>query len=220
MNSATSLFLQMVFIVLSAIGVYSFVSAAREGEQRRVCSSVCSLSPDYAARNRSAPDFELSDLHGKKVRLSDYRGKVVILNFWTKTCAPCLEEMPSLGDLAKILNKYPNIELVTVTTDESAEDAKATLRSVLGEDAPFTTLVDAKDEVVRNHFGTRLFPETWFIDPQGVIRARIDGPRNWQSLAPLTIDFSKSIAGPASCDVEFERRAPKGPECNDFPVAG
>ncbi len=220
MKSGTSLFIQLVFIVSAALGVYSFVTAVREGEQRRLCGPVCSLAPDYAGRNRLVPELELSDLSGRKVSLADYRGKVVVLNFWTKTCGPCLEEMPSLADLAKILKKYPNIELVTVTTDESAADAQATLRSVLGEDAPFITLVDAKDEEVRNKFGTRLFPETWIIDPEGVIRARIDGPRDWAELAPLTIEFAKSISGRLTCDVEFDKRRPKGAQCEGFPVAG
>lgn len=220
MSHGLSLFLQLVFIALSALGVYSFVSAARDGEERRVCSALCSLAPDYAGRNRLAPDLELKDLEGREVKLSEYRGKAVVLNFWTKTCGPCLEEMPSLAELGKILADYPDIELLTVTTDESAEDARNTLRSVLGEDAPFVTLVDSKNEAVRNKFGTRLFPETWFIDPNGVIRARIDGPRDWTSLAPLTIQFAKSISGPLSCDVEFEKRSPKGPQCDDFPIAG
>ncbi len=220
MNNGTSLFIQLVFIALAALGVYSFVTAARDGEDRRLCGPVCSLAPDYAGRNRLVPELELPDLTGKQVSLSDYRGKVVVLNFWTKTCGPCLEEMPSLAELAKILKKHPNIELVTVTTDESAADAQATLTSVLGGDAPFVTLVDAKDEEVRGKFGTRLFPETWFIDPQGVIRARIDGPRDWADLAPLTIEFSKSISGPLSCEVEFDKRQPKAGQCEGFPVAG
>src|SRR5690606_16128853 len=100
--------------------VYSFVSSMKEGEARRVCTPVCSLAPDYGARNRLAPNFTLKDLSGRPVSLSDYRGKVVVLNFWTKTCAPCLREMPSLLQLGQVLEGYPNIELLTVTTDESA----------------------------------------------------------------------------------------------------
>ncbi len=220
MNSATSLFLQLLFIVLAALGVYSFVLTAKDGEQRRVCSAVCLLGPDYAANNRLAPDFTLSDLSGREVSLSDFRGKVVILNLWTKTCRPCLEEMPDLNTLGEILRQHPNIELVTITTDESARDAVDTLTAVLGGQAKFTTLVDSNNQVVQKMFGTRLFPETWFIDPQGVIRARIDGPRDWHKLAPLSIEFAKSISGPVSCDVEFDKRKPNGSQCEGFPVSG
>ncbi len=220
MNGRFGQLAQVLFIGVAASGVFSFVSAMKEGEQRRVCTPLCSLSPDYAARNRLAPEFELKDLTGRPVQLSDYRGKVVVLNFWTKTCAPCLQEMPSLAQLGKVLAAYPDIELLTVTTDESASDASATLSSVLGETANFTTLVDAESDVVRGKYGTKLFPETWILDPDGVIRARIDGPRDWYELAPLVIQFAESISGALSCTVEFENRQAKGSQCEDIPVAG
>jgi peroxiredoxin len=220
MNSGTSLFLQMMFVVLAAFGVYSFVGAAKEGESRRLCTSVCSLAPDYAGRNRTAPDFELPSLEGSPVRLSDYRGKIVIVNFWSKTCKPCIEEMPSLNDLGSILGERDDIVLLTITTDESAADALGTLQSVLRSKGNFVTLVDPGGEVVAGKFGSKLYPETWFIDAEGVIRARIDGPRDWLELAPLAIDFAKSLQSPLSCDVEFDNRQPKGNQCTGIPQAG
>jgi peroxiredoxin len=220
MNSGISLFLQVLFVALAASGVYSFVASMKEGEQRRICTPVCSLRPDYAGDNRIAPDFELPNLQGEKVRLSDYRGKVVILNFWTKTCAPCLREMPSLSQLARVLEAHPNIQLLTITTDESAQDASATLASVLGEAAPFETLVDAESATVTEKYGSKLFPETWFIDPEGVIRARVDGPRDWYELAPLSIEFAKIISGPLRCDVTFDQRKTAGNQCEGIPGSG
>ena len=80
---------QIVVIVLAFFGVYGFVATARDGETRRACTALCALHPDYAARNRTAPDFELPDLDGRPVRLAGFRGKTVILHFWTKTCRPC-----------------------------------------------------------------------------------------------------------------------------------
>lgn len=220
MNSGFSLFLQLGFIILAALGVYSFVSSAREGEARRLCTPVCSLSPDYAARNRLAPDFELPDLEGRRVKLSDYRGKVVVINFWTKTCAPCLDEMPSLNDFGRALDAHPDIVLLTINTDPSAEDAKATLQSILETPPTFVTLNDPESAVVAGRFGTKLFPETWFIDPKGVIRARIDGPRNWFDLAPLVIDFANTLTSPLACEVEFLRRQPSTSSCDGIPQAG
>lgn len=220
MNNGTSLFLQMVFVVLAALGVYSFVTAAKEGESRRLCSPVCSLSPDYAGRNRTAPDFELPTIDGRKVRLSDYRGKVVVLNFWSKTCKPCIDEMPSLNDLGAILRERDDIVLLTVTTDESAEDASGTLQSILRSKGNFVTMVDPGGEVVAGKFGSKLYPETWFIDPRGVIRARIDGPRDWLELAPLTIDFAKTLESPLACEVEFDHRKAVGNQCSGIPQAG
>jgi thiol-disulfide isomerase/thioredoxin len=220
MPSGASTFAQVGFILLAGMAVYSFVGAAREGEERRVCTPLCSMAPDYAGRNRLAPDFELPALDGRRVKLSSYRGKVVVLNFWTKTCAPCLREMPSMNQLAKVLAQHPNVELVTITTDESAADAEATLRSVLGEKPAFVTLVDSDSAVVGAKFGTKLYPETWFIDPEGVIRARVDGPRDWHALASLTVDLAQTLNGPLSCEVEFIDRRPTGNQCDDVPAAG
>jgi thiol-disulfide isomerase/thioredoxin len=194
---------ELAFIGCAALGVYGFVTAAKDGETRRSCTSLCALQPAYAARNRMAPDFELPSINGGKVRLSSYRGKVVILNFWTKTCRPCLEEMPSIADLAKALKAHPNVALVTITTDEDAKDARDTMKSVLGGgDPPFEVLIDSESSVVRDKYGTKLFPETWFIDQKGVIRARFDGSRSWASA--MVIDLAQSLSNPIQCGVAFD----------------
>lgn len=199
---------QFGFIVLAALAVYAFVATARDGEGRRACTPLCTMRPNYAGNNRLAPQFELSNLEGKKVRLSDYRGDVVILNFWTKTCRPCLEELPSLGDLARVLERQKGVKLVTICTDETAADAKETLKSVMGGDVPFEVLMDPDSKVVSDKYGTTLYPETWFIDTKGVIRARIDGQRDWATA--LTVDLAKSLTNPLTCDVSFSKGVASG----------
>jgi peroxiredoxin len=195
---------QGIVILLSAAGVWGFVMTARDGETRRSCTALCGLKPDYAAQNRTAPDFELKGLDGKKVRLSSYRGKTVILHFWTKTCKPCLEELPEIASLAKA------VQLLTITTDETAEDAKATLESIIGASNGFVTLVDpGGDGVVVGKYGTKLFPETWFIDPEGVIRARFDGPRDWSGA--LTLDLAQGLTSPIPCQVTYSAGRATGP---------
>ena len=92
-------------------------------------------------------------------------------------------EMPSLISLAQILEEHDDIELVTVSTDGDWE----TVHSVVPEDTPMTVLLDPEREVVRGRFGTRLYPETWIIDPDGVIRLRIDGRRNWNDAIVLDV---------------------------------
>jgi thiol-disulfide isomerase/thioredoxin len=200
---------QLGFVVVAALAVYGFVSTARDAEGRRACGSVCALKPNYAARNRRVPEFQLDALSGGKVRMSDYRGKVVILNFWTKTCQPCLEEMPSLAELGKLLRTRPDIALVTITTDDSVEDARGTLKSILGGDPPFAVLVDPDGEVVSGKFGTKLYPETWFIDADGIIRARFDGARDWSQ--PVVLEMAESLAAPLACEIEFSKAKPLGP---------
>lgn len=197
------------FLILAAVAVYQFVRTGIDGEQRRVCSSLCGMAPQYAGRNRIAPDFELPALAGGRLRLSDHRGKVVILNFWTKTCPPCLEEMNSLAELGRSLRGRKDIVLWTISTDQSFEDIRVTLRSVLGEaEPPFTVLLDPEADVVTGKFGTKLFPETWYIDRDQVIRARVDGARDWSG--PLALDFAESLGEPLVCEVIFRQGRPSG----------
>ncbi len=200
---------QLVFIALASLGVYMFVTSAQDGEARAACSALCALRPNYANEDRRVPDFELPDLNGKRVSMKSLRGKTVVLNFWTKTCRPCLEEMPSIAELADIWKDDRDKVVLTITTDESAADARATMKAVLGREPPFGVLVDADSAVVGELFGTKLFPETWVIDPQGIIRARFDGPRDWKS--PIVKGVIEMASSPGvSCPVTFRAGKPEG----------
>lgn len=177
----------LAFVAAAAIGVYSFVSVAKEGETRRRCTPTCLLRPTYAGYEKKAPSFTLKDIKGNDVSFDSFRGKVVVLNFWTKTCGPCMEEMPEIADLARILRERDDVALVTISTDETAADATNTLKAVLREDPPFQVLMDPEAKVVHDLFGTSLYPETWIIDKKGVIRARFDGAREWSNAAVVEL---------------------------------
>jgi peroxiredoxin len=196
---------QVAFVVVAALFVYGFVAVTKEGETRRVCSAPCYLHPDYMAAERRAPAFNLKDLNGNSVTLESLKGKVVVLNFWTKTCGPCLEEMPELAELTKILRDRPDVAVIAVSTDEGPDDVKPTLQTVLREPPPFPVLFDPDLRVVREKYGTRLFPETWFIDKQGIIRARFDGAREWTS--PLFVNFIDALRGGDYCPVKIDGRS-------------
>ncbi|HSC88394.1 MAG TPA: TlpA disulfide reductase family protein [Polyangiaceae bacterium] len=201
---------QLLFIFVAAVFVYGFVATAKEGELRRSCGALCSLAPNYAATNRVAPDFELPNLTGQRRKLSDYKGKAIILNFWSKTCQPCLEEMPSLAALARSLQKRGDVVLLTVSIDESADDARATLGPILGPDIPFEVLMDPESQVVAGRFGTKLYPETWFIDQDFVVRARVDGARDWSTGEAVAL--VDSFRAPLTCGIDFRRGRPDGPD--------
>jgi peroxiredoxin len=143
----------------------------------------------YLGNNLLAPDFELRDQHGKLWKLSDHRGKKVVLNFWTITCGPCVEEMPSIEQLALIAEQRDDLEVVAVSTDRSWK----TVKSLFKPGSKLRILFDPGKLTVRDKYGTKLFPETWIIDEQGVIRARVDGARDWSSaLAIDMIDAASS----------------------------
>jgi peroxiredoxin len=209
--------LQFGFIVIAALAVYGFVSMARDSETRRACVPVCAMRPTYAGRNRTAPDFTLPDADGNQVKLSQFRGKTVVLNFWTTTCQPCLEEMPSLSEFAKVVAKRDDVVVLTISTDLTKDVALSALQTLLREPKPqFLVLFDPESNVVHDKFGTELFPETWVIDPKGVIRARFDGARDWSNA--LVLDLIESFERPVTCNLEFESGKPVGSEaaiCED-----
>jgi peroxiredoxin len=193
---------QIGFVVVAALFVYGFVAVSKEGETRRLCGAPCLLHPDYMAAERRAPDFELKDLRGNPVTLRSLRGKVVVLNFWTKTCGPCLEEMPDLAELTKIVRDRPDVAVVTVSIDDGPDDVRPTLQTVLREEPPFPVRFDPESKVVGGKFGTRLFPETWFLDKRGVIRARFDGAREWNN--PLVVNYIDALREGGFCDVTID----------------
>ncbi len=193
---------QLAFVALAAVGVYSFVSVAREGETRRRCAPTCLLTPTYANANRKAPDFVLKDMKGNTVSLESFRGKVVVLNFWTKTCGPCLQEMPELADLARIVQPKGDVVVLTVSTDEGPEAVKDTLKAVLREEPPFPVLFDPDAKIVAQKYGTHLYPETWIVDKRGVIRARFDGARDWSSSA--VVELIDQIRAGGYCPIDIE----------------
>jgi peroxiredoxin len=200
---------QIAFVVVAALFVYGFVAVTKEGETRRVCSAPCYLHPDYMAAERRAPGFSLKDMRGSTVTLESLRGKVVVLNFWTKTCGPCLEEMPDLAELAQILRDRKDVVVLAVSTDDGPDDVRSTLQTVLrGEQPPFQVLFDPDSNIVKDRYGTHLFPETWFIDKQGIIRARFDGARQWND--PLVVNYVDSLRGGDFCPVKIDGKSLSG----------
>jgi peroxiredoxin len=199
---------QLGFIAVAALGVYAFVGAAQRDMRRSSCSAVCRMQPAYAGSDRRAPDFDLPDMNGQRVRLSSFRGKTVVLNFWTKTCEPCMEEMPSVAELARIADGRRDFVVLTISTDDGPDAVRDRLKVALNGDPTFRILFDPEMSVVNSRYGTRLFPETWIIDGEGIIRARFDGAKDWSS--SLAVEVVEK-AGAGTCPVEFFKSAPQGP---------
>lgn len=186
-------------LIGAAALVYSFVATARDGEARRRCGAFCAMQPSYAGAERRLPQFDVLDLAGRTRRSAEWAGKVVVLNFWTKTCGPCLEEMPSFDHLARTLQGDRGVVVAAISLDEGVRDVADAITDVLRAPPAFEALVDSGGEVITGKFGTDLFPETWIIDAQGVIRARFDGPRDWSD--PVVAELVREIEGGVYCPV-------------------
>ncbi|MBI2647049.1 DUF3179 domain-containing protein [Candidatus Woesearchaeota archaeon] len=111
---------------------------------------------------KTAPDFELETLDEKKAKLSDYRGKRVILNFWASWCTPCREEMP---EFQKIYENNPDIVVLGVNLQENKE-AIESFTNKLG--IKFPILLDPNAQV-KNMYNIFTQPVTYFIDKEGKI---------------------------------------------------
>jgi cytochrome c biogenesis protein CcmG, thiol:disulfide interchange protein DsbE len=128
------------------------------------------------AVGKVAPDFALTDLDDKPIRLSDFRGKVVFLNFWATWCAPCREEMPSMEVLHKNFEK-DGLVILAVSIDR-VTTTKDIPPFVKGMNLTFPVLIDSwgKTDKPYKRMGV---PETFIIDQEGVIREIVIGPKDW-----------------------------------------
>jgi cytochrome c biogenesis protein CcmG/thiol:disulfide interchange protein DsbE len=132
---------------------------------------------------RLAPDFSLTD-GSRTVRLADYRGKVVLVNFWATWCTPCLEELPSLEALQK---EMPQIVILAVSIDE---DTDAYHRFLADHQVTLLTVNDPTQRV-NALYGTHLFPETYVVDRSGYIRRKFVIAQNWTS--PEILNYLKHL---------------------------
>ena len=142
--------------------------------------------PHYLGDNFAAPNFTLTARNGKPWTMSDQRGKLIVMNFWTITCKPCIQEMPTLETLALITKSWGDVEVVAVSTDPSWVDVDA----VIPKNTNMTALLDPQNQVVSETFGTKLYPETWIVDKNGVVRFRFDGPLDWAN--PVVLDLIRA----------------------------
>lgn len=168
------------------------------------------LCPDgrACAAPVAAPDFVAKDITGKDVKLSDFRGKVVLLNFWASWCGVCKQEKPQLNTMASEM-AGPDFVVIALASDRSWADAltavldalapqavpagepsmdkvSAAFRSALPDGTPFKVLLDppAGDSNIGKiaaAWGIEKVPESALIDRKGNIRAYFVNKRDWES---------------------------------------
>lgn len=123
-----------------------------------------------------ASDFVLADMDDEKVKFSDYRGKVILLNFWATWCPPCIREMPSMERLQqKVAAK--DFKVVAVNQMEDA-DVVFAFTGQLPIDPTFQILLDTSSKVSQA-YAVRGLPTTYLIDKKGNIRYRAVGGREF-----------------------------------------
>jgi peroxiredoxin len=127
------------------------------------------------AQPSEAPDFTLVSLEGRSVQLREFRGKLVLLNFWATWCAPCLHEMPSMERLYQTF-KATDFVLLAVSMDRQGDAVARPFVENL--QLNFPVLLDTTSEVGRQ-YGVRGLPTSYVIDPDGLLIGAVIGARDW-----------------------------------------
>lgn len=139
----------------------------------------------YQGEARTSP-FELMDINNKLYKIDDFKGKVTLVNFWATWCPPCIEEIPSLNRLQKIMNNT-DFRLLSINYAEDDETVREFTREVSVE---FPVLMDETGEVSRD-WKILVLPSTYVIGPDGKIAFGVNAAINWDS--PQTVQQLKDL---------------------------
>jgi peroxiredoxin len=143
----------------------------------------CNRGAHPGQTGHPAPDFTVSD-GSTTIHLANYRGQIVLLNFWATWCQPCVMELPSLLDLH---HDQPNLAILAVSIDE---DPDAYSHFIARRRVDLITVRDP-NETAAKLFHTDMWPETYVIDRKGVIRRKFVGAQDWSN--PEIRAFLKSL---------------------------
>jgi thiol-disulfide isomerase/thioredoxin len=144
------------------------------------CTNPPSNSLTTLKANPMAPDFILQDIDGRQHAFSDYRGKVVVINFWATWCPPCISEMPSLERASVKLAKQG----IPILGIDVGEDRETVMQFLNTTPVSFTVLLDIKSEVLGS-WAVPSLPTTLVINQEGKMALLAVGEREWDSPAIL-----------------------------------
>jgi len=173
----------MMRVLIVLAGLLLMLPVAMAGESKPAGKAPLTPLPDMPlARN-----FELPDMDGKRHRLSDYRGRPVIVNFWATWCPPCREELPSMNRAWAQVQKE-GIMMLAINVGES-EDVIFPFMADYPIDFP--VLLDQDGDTI-NRWPVRGLPTTFVIDPDGRIVYQAIGGRAWDD--PKLLDMVRALS--------------------------
>lgn len=180
--------LVVLFGILISLGVITYQKrtdifpVASEGVGGEIDRLLKDMSIAKVPQITIPVEINLKDMHGNMVRLSDFRGKIVFLNFWTTWCPPCREEMPAMEKLHQRL-KGGDFVMVGINLQEPASLVRAFFKKFK---LTFISLLDS-DGAVGRTFAIRSIPTTLILDKEGRIMGAALGARKWDSRKAIAL---------------------------------
>jgi thiol-disulfide isomerase/thioredoxin len=138
------------------------------------------------------PELTFHTLDGRPVSLSEFRGKILVLNIWATWCAPCVKEFPSLQRLAEKMGGQ--LVVLAVSQDKLRDDIEYFIKAFGKTPKDFVIAWD-KDRVSAQALGTDVLPETYIVSPEGRLVRKVAGETSWDD--PMALQFFKDILSPS-----------------------
>ncbi len=153
-----------VFVLLFAGAAYLYTVLSDEYSPQNITSVQTEPSGSQSETSNAAPDFEAVDENGNTVKLSDYRGKPVVVNFWASWCPPCKSEMPHFETAFR---EYEDVQFLMVNmTTSDRESLDAAKKFIHEEGYTFPVLYDTEGNAAYT-YGASSLPMTFFVDSDG-----------------------------------------------------
>ncbi len=187
MNKKVKVLVWIIAICVVLIAAYTFYSKNKQKSLVIPPQQNAATKQSSQSNSIMAPDFSLKDLNGNVVKLSDYKGKIVILNFWAVWCKYCKQEMPDLNELNKELEKDNEAVILAVDSQESPDTVKNYLAS---NKINLKVLLD-QDGSITQMYGISGFPTTFIINKDGTLYTYIPQATNKETLTDILNKIKK-----------------------------
>ena len=171
MKTKRPIFFAMFFLI-SGIAIFLFAKPKAEDMKHADFSDL-----------QAAPDFVLKDVFGKDVKLSDFRGKIVILNFWATWCGPCRKEMPDFIELQKEYAK-DGLQFIGIALDQEGAEK---VRPFVEKNKISYPILIGNNDIADKYGGMNAIPVTFLIDRKGMIRNHYIGMRQKSDLEEMAL---------------------------------
>ena len=183
MNQKVKLLLTVVLVAIFFGAVYFAYSTLKDDYKPDVFSppetagETDGESGEYTPMK--APDFTVLNADGEEVKLSDYYGKPIVLNFWATWCYYCKEEMP---DFEKVYKEHPEVQFLMVNATDGVRETVDIAKAYIAEKGyTFPVVFDTEQEAVTAYYITG-YPTTWFIDKDGYLVTYANGMLSYENL--------------------------------------